>query len=81
MAQSKPVIGSNVGGISEQVIDGETGFIVEPKDVNRLAEKLKILIDNTELRSKFGQAGYLRYQENFNSEIMLEKTARVYEAL
>jgi L-malate glycosyltransferase len=81
MTQQKAVIGSNVGGISEQVIDGETGFIVAPKNADILAEKLQILIENSELRTKFAQAGYLRYQENFNLEKMLEKTARVYESL
>ncbi len=81
MTQKKAIVGTSVGGISEQVIDGETGFIVEPKDVNRLAEKLKILIDNTELRSKFAQAGYLRYEANFSLEKMLDKTAMVYEGV
>jgi len=80
MTQNKAVVGSNVGGISEQVIDGETGFIVEPKDVDHLAKKLQILIGNPELRTKFAQAGYLRYQDIFNIEKMLDKTARVYSS-
>jgi glycosyltransferase involved in cell wall biosynthesis len=81
MTQKKAVIGSDVGGISEQIIDGQTGFIVPPKDVNRLTEKLQILIENPELRTQFAESGYLRYQENFNLEKMLEKTAQVYESL
>jgi glycosyltransferase involved in cell wall biosynthesis len=81
MTQKKAVIGSDVGGISEQIIDGQTGFIVPPKDVNRLTEKLQILIENPELRTQFAESGYLRYKENFNLEKMLEKTAQVYESL
>ncbi|AFY74243.1 glycosyltransferase [Synechococcus sp. PCC 7502] len=81
MTQKKAIIGSNVGGISEQVIDGKTGFIVEPKDIDNLARNLQILIENPELRNQFAEAGYLRYEENFNLEKMLQKTAQVYESL
>jgi L-malate glycosyltransferase len=80
MTQKKAIIGTNVGGIPEQVLDNETGFIIPPQDVNSLTEKLRILIENPELRAKFAQAGYLRYQENFNLEKMLEKTAQVYKS-
>lgn len=79
MTQKKAIVGSNVGGISEQVVDGETGFIVAPKDVDSLMKKLQILIENPELRTQFAEAGYLRYRENFNLEKMLARTAQVYE--
>lgn len=81
MTQHKAIVGTNIGGIPEQVLDGETGFIVEPRDVEALAAKLAILIANPELRTKFAEAGFLRYQENFNLEIMVKKVSQVYATL
>jgi L-malate glycosyltransferase len=81
MAQQKAVIGTNVGGISEQVLDGETGFIVPSQNVSALAEKLAILIDQPELTAKFAQSGSDRYHKLFNLEKMLDQTNLVYESL
>jgi glycosyltransferase involved in cell wall biosynthesis len=79
MSQSKPVVGSSVGGIAEQVSDRQTGFIVPPRDPEQLAAKLRELIDNVELRDRFSKSGYERYVNLFSSETMLNKTAELYE--
>lgn len=50
LACGTPVIGSSVGGIPEQIEDGKTGFLVPPNDVERLIEKIKIIIENQELK-------------------------------
>jgi trehalose synthase len=42
--QGTPVIGSNVGGIPQQVIDNETGFLVEPFDIEQIKRKMKYLL-------------------------------------
>jgi L-malate glycosyltransferase len=81
MAQKKAVVGTNVGGISEQVSDGETGFIVPPQDVAALAAKLSTLIAEPELIARFGKNGSDRYQQLFTLEKMLEKTISAYDAL
>ncbi len=81
MAQKKAVVGTNIGGINEQVIDGETGFIVPAKDVNQLAEKIDFIIRNSNLIQEFGSNGYQRFKQNFTTEIMLEKTANLYIAI
>ncbi|MDX2255960.1 MAG: glycosyltransferase family 4 protein [Pseudanabaenaceae cyanobacterium bins.39] len=79
MSQGKPVVGTCVGGIAEQVSDRQTGFIVMPRDPDALAAKLQVLIDDPALRDRFAQDGYARYQELFALEIMLDKTAQIYE--
>jgi len=81
MAQKKAVIGTNVGGICEQVLDGETGFIVPPQDVSALAAKLSVLLDQPELIAKFAQNVSDRYQKLFVLEKMLTQTNLVYESL
>jgi D-inositol-3-phosphate glycosyltransferase len=49
MACGVPVIGSNVGGIKYSVADGKTGFLVPPKDPVALAEKIAVLLNDSEL--------------------------------
>lgn len=79
MSQSKPIVGTCVGGIAEQVSDRQTGFIVMPRDPDHLAAKLTELIADQNLRDRFAQNAYSRYQQMFSSEIMLNKTTELYE--
>ncbi len=79
MSQAKPVVGTCVGGIAEQVSDRQTGFIVMPRDPESLAAKLTELIIDIDLRDRFAKKGYERYRQLFSNEIMLEKTAELYD--
>ena len=79
MSQAKPVVGTCVGGIVEQVSDRETGFIVNPRDPDGLATKLAELIEDKNLRDRFAKNGHARYLQLFSSEIMLKKTAELYD--
>ncbi len=60
-----PVVGTNLGGIPDIVQDQKTGFIVEPRDAKALADKLKILIDNPDVRTKMGECGYARFINHY----------------
>lgn len=51
MACGTPVIGANVGGIKYSVEDGRTGFLIPPKDPQALAQKIELLINNTQMLS------------------------------
>jgi glycosyltransferase involved in cell wall biosynthesis len=81
MSQGKPVIGTSVGGIAEQVSDQQTGFVVMPRDPDGLATKLQELINDQDLRDRFAKGGYSRYRQLFSNEIMLEKTAQLYDQM
>jgi trehalose synthase len=50
-----PVVASRVGGIPEQVIDGKTGFLVDPQDITGCAEKVVTLIKDKKLATKMGR--------------------------
>ncbi len=50
-----PVVASRVGGIPEQVIDGQTGFLVDPQDITGCAEKVVTLIKDKKLATKMGK--------------------------
>ena len=54
MALGKPVVATRVGGVSELLINGVTGFIVEPKEPHSLAKAISTLARDKELRRRFG---------------------------
>jgi len=65
MQFSLPIISTFEGGIPDIVKNGETGFLVQQKDVIALAEKLEFLIKNKVLREEMGSNGRLRYEQYF----------------
>lgn len=81
MAFSKPVIATQGGGTNELVIDGITGYLIEPKNSNALAEKIDLLISDSQLAIDMGQAGKKRLIENFSIEKMVDETFKLYKAL
>lgn len=60
-----PVVTSNVGGISSQVIHGKNGYLLNPKDYNGFAEKISYLIKNPEVAKKMGEYGKTYVKNNF----------------
>lgn len=63
--KSKPVVASNVGGIPLQVIDGKTGYILEPNDISGFADRIVTLLQNHVLASQLGSAGKLHIKNHF----------------
>jgi len=60
MAAKTPVLASNVGGIPEMIVDGETGMLVPPHDPDQLRETLEYLLDDTQRLRAMGEAGHQR---------------------
>jgi len=81
MAAGKPLVATDIPGCREAVVEGETGFLVPPRDALALAEALRKLIASPELRARFGAAGRRRVEENFSDAIICAKTLSVYESL
>jgi glycosyltransferase involved in cell wall biosynthesis len=63
-----PVVATNVGGVPEAVVDGETGLLVEARDVEALRNAIKRMITDGSFRSAAGHAGRKRAQTVFDSE-------------
>jgi glycosyltransferase involved in cell wall biosynthesis len=66
MAGGKPVIGSNSGGIAEQILNGVTGFLVPPGAPEELAAGMVALAREPDLRMRMGRAGRWRAENLFN---------------
>lgn len=80
MSVGRPIVATNVGPIPEIIQDGQNGFLVPPKDLKILAEKIIILLKDKNLREKMGNAGRERLKE-FSIEKMVRETEDVYDNL
>ena len=80
MASKVPVISSNSGGLPEVNIDGETGFLLDVKDVNAMAEKAIYLLKNQELLEEFKQNAYV-HAMGFDLPNILPLYEKIYEEL
>lgn len=78
MAAGCPVVATAVGGTPELAIDGETGFLVKPREPKALAEKLELLLQGQALRRKMGEAGARRIEEKFTLEKMVQSYENLY---
>ena len=78
MAAGKPVVATAVGGVSELVVDGETGFLISCGDPPGMAEKICQLAKDPELRRKMGEAGRERIKRQFPVERMVRATEDLY---
>jgi len=67
-ATKLPVVCSDAGGLPENVVDGETGFVAPRRNATALADKLMLLAADPELREQMGAAGQSRVQTHFHLE-------------
>ena len=78
MAFSLPVVGFSVGGIAEAIEDGESGFLCNPGDFEKIGESISILARNGEARSKMGLNARRRVMEMCSAA---ERTADIQKII
>jgi hypothetical protein len=81
MRAGLPVLATDVAGVSEAVVDGETGFLVARGDVDEVERRLSQLLSDPALRERMGRAGRRRYEQQFASRFFIDNTLAVYERL
>lgn len=81
MALGKPVIVTDGGGTNELVANDETGFLVEPKSVEKLASKIEYLLDNAKIATNMGEKGRERIKKEFSLERMTNSYVSLYKRL
>ncbi len=80
-AIGRPIITSNSVGCKETVIDGYNGFLIYPKDIDALTEKLDILISDNELRYTMGKKSREYAERYFDIEEVIERHLNIYNEL
>jgi len=78
MAMEKPMVGTRVGGIPDLIEEGVNGFLVEPGNVNRLAESILKILKNPNIAYKMGRAGRKKIQSQYSADHMVRAIDTVY---
>ena len=78
MACGLPVIATPVGGTTELIEDGVNGYLVQPGNGSQLAERLCVLLGDSDLRREMGSRGRKLVDSGYNWDDISEKTATVY---
>ncbi len=78
-AYGKPVIGSNIGGIPEMIIDGETGLLFTPGDSEELRGKIGYLLSNPSIITEMGKKAREKVEKEYNPEIHYQNLMEVYK--
>lgn len=76
-AAGLPVISTRHGGISDIIIEGETGFLVEEHDVNKMSDQMIKILENPEMAKKMGQSA----KENIKKNYTLERHINLLDSL
>jgi glycosyltransferase involved in cell wall biosynthesis len=80
MLNKLPVLASIAGGVPELVVDGETGFLVDPGDKSRVLEKMIKLLGDSELRKQLGISGYHKAKRDFSLARMVRDYKLLYNS-
>jgi glycosyltransferase involved in cell wall biosynthesis len=78
MAAALPVIATDVGGVAEAVVDGETGIVVEPRQPDQLAAAIQALADDRTLAEHYGRSGRIRVRRFFTWAINSDRYIEAY---
>jgi glycosyltransferase involved in cell wall biosynthesis len=81
LAAGRPVVATKVGGVPDVVDDGETGFLVRPRDTHALAERLEILARDPDRRAAMGAAGRARVLERYAVDRLVDDVDALYREL
>jgi glycosyltransferase involved in cell wall biosynthesis len=79
-AAAKPVLGTKIWGLSEAVVDGRTGLLVEPGNSEKLAVKMELLLKNDVLRNDLGKQGRA-WAKRFSWETISRDQLAFYESI
>jgi glycosyltransferase involved in cell wall biosynthesis len=73
-----PAVATRYGGIPERIVDGETGLLVEPQDVEGLAGAIEKLVSNPQLAAEMGRKARLHVEESYSAEVVGKMMTSLY---
>jgi glycosyltransferase involved in cell wall biosynthesis len=80
-AAGVPVVATPVGGIPENVVDGETGLLVPPRDPEALARAILRVLDDPQLARAMAERARPRVLERYSRERMIDRTLALYDSM
>lgn len=81
MAMEKPVIGTDIRGNRDLIVNGENGYLIPIKDPVQIAEKCYLLLNNVDLMKQFGEKGRELIQHQFSIANVLQEMELIYQEL
>lgn len=78
LAIGLPVVSTTTGSIPDVIGDGESGFLVPPRDVDALSDRIGRLLADPELRAAMGRRGRQRVERSYSIDRMVDELERVY---
>tara|TARA_B100001167_G_scaffold26700_1_gene13997 strand:- start:116 stop:1249 length:1134 start_codon:yes stop_codon:yes gene_type:complete len=81
MAMEKALVTSNIGWANEVMIDGETGYAVDPKDHQAYSDAILQLLDSETLRKRMGINARKRVSEKFATQVVVKQNLEFYKSL
>lgn len=81
MAMSLPIVATDVRGCREAVVNQKNGFIVPSQDSTKLAEALRMLLSNSQLRQDYGKASRRRVEAEYSEEFVFHRLLKYYNEL
>jgi glycosyltransferase involved in cell wall biosynthesis len=79
MGAAKPIVGTRVGGIPEEIVHGVTGIVVPPGDAQALSHAIVDLLQNPAKAKSMGKAGQKRLEMAFSTNKFIKETTKIYE--
>ena len=76
-----PSIGSNIYGLSDAIVDGETGILISLKSVNELESAMELLVNDRKLCQKMGKAAYELSKIMFPQDVLTKQLVDLYKDL
>ena len=77
----RPIVSTTIPGVAEIVEDGANGSLVPPRDVPALVTAIENLLDNPNMRSKYGAAGRRKAEKEYDDKVVAERYLSEYRRL
>ncbi len=81
MAAGIPVVANRVGGLPELVVEGKTGYLIEPGDTDSFAEALLRILGSETLQKSMGARGRERVKQTFSWNVVTDSLLQVYSGV
>ncbi|MFC1722067.1 glycosyltransferase, partial [Patescibacteria group bacterium] len=68
-----PIVAFDQGGVSDAVLNNETGFLIKERNINIFSEKTKLLLEDKDIKNRFSRNARKFAEDNFTLDTMLDK--------